>query len=59
MKHDRTKDWIRLLPPAVLTMNSQESSSNGYTPDDLFHGGRPAWFFRTPFREDHGSPVGD
>ena len=30
MKQDRTKDWVHLLPWAVLTMNSQESSSTGY-----------------------------
>ena len=40
-------------------MNSQESSSTGYTPHELFHGGRPAWFFKTPFPEDYKSPVGD
>ena len=59
MKEDRTKDWVRLLPWAVLTMNSQESSSTCYTPHELFHGGRPAWFFKTPFPEDYKSPVGD
>ena len=42
MKRERTKDWVRLLPWAVLTMNSQQSSSTGYTPHELFHGGRPA-----------------
>ena len=26
---ERTKDWVRLLPWAVLTMNSQQSSSPG------------------------------
>ena len=40
-------------------MNSQESSSTGYTPHELFHGARPAWFFKTPFAEDYKSPVGD
>ena len=59
MKQERTKDWVRLLPWAVLTMNSQESSSTGYTPHELFHGGRPAWFFKNPFPEDYKSPVGD
>ena len=59
MKQEHTKDWVRLLPWAVLTMNSQESSSTGYTPHELFHGGRPAWFFKTPFPEDYKSPVGD
>ena len=59
MKQERTKDWVRLVPWAVLTMNSQRSSSTGFTPDELFHGGRPAWFFKTPFPEDFKSPVGD
>ena len=59
MKQERTKDWVRLLPWAVLTMNSQESSSTSYTPHELFHGGCPAWFFKTPFPEDCKSPVGD
>ena len=26
MKQERTKDWVRLVPSAVLTMNSQRSS---------------------------------
>ena len=59
MKQGRTKDWVRLVPSAVLTMNSQRSSSTGFTPHELFHGGRPAWFFKTPFPEDFKSPVGD
>ena len=59
MKQERTKDLVRLLPWAVLNMNSHESSSTGYTPHQLFHGGRPAWFFKGPFREDDMSPVGD
>ena len=49
MKQERTKDWVRLVPWAVLSMNSQRSSSTGFTPHELFHGGRPAWFFKTPF----------
>ena len=49
MKQELTKDWVRLVPWAVLTMNSQRSSSTGFTPHELFHGGRPAWFFKTPF----------
>ena len=40
-------------------MNSQESSSTGYTPHELFHGGRPAWFFKTSLLRDYKSPVGD
>ena len=59
MKQERAKDWVCLLPWAVLAMNSQESSSTGYTPHELFHEGRPAWFFKTPFPEDYKSPVGD
>ena len=59
MQQERTKDWVHLLPWAVLTMNSQESSSTGYTPHELFHWGRPAWFFEIPFPEDYKSPVGD
>ena len=59
MKQERTKDSVHLVPWAVLTMNSQRSSSTGFTPHELFHGGRPAWFFKTPFPEDFKSPVGD
>ena len=32
MKQERTKDWVRLVPWAVLSMNSQRSSSTGFTP---------------------------
>ena len=59
MKQERTKDWVRLVPWAVLTMNCQRSSSTGFTPHELFHGGRPAWFFKAPFLEDFKSPVRD
>ena len=59
MKQERTKDWVQLLPWAVLKMNSQRSSSTGYPLHELFHGGRPAWFFSTPFPEDFKSPVPD
>ena len=38
MKQERTKDWVRLLPWAVITMNSQRSSSTGFTPKELFMG---------------------
>ena len=57
MKQERTKDWVRPVPWAVLTMNSQRSSSTGFNPDELFHGGRRAWFFETPLPEDFKSPV--
>ena len=59
MRQERTKDWVCLLPWAVLTMNSQGSSSPGYTPHELFCGGRPAWCFKTPFPEHYKSRVGD
>ena len=59
MKQERTKDWVCQLPWAVLTMNSQESSSTGYNPQELCHGGRPAWFLKTPFPQDYKSPVGN
>ena len=59
IKQERTTDWVRLVPWAVLTMNSERSSSTGLTPQELFHGGRPAWFFKTSFPQDFQSPVGD
>ena len=59
MKQERTKDWVRLLPWLVLTMNSQESCSTGYTPHELFRGGCLALLFKTPFPKDYKSPVGD
>ena len=59
IKQECTKDWVRLLPSAVITMNSQESSSTGYTLHELFQGGRPAWFFKPPFLKNYKSPVGD
>ena len=34
MKQERTNDWVRLVPWAVLTMNSKRSSSTGFTPDE-------------------------
>ena len=39
MKQERTKDWLHVVPWAVLTMNSQSSPSTGFTPHELFHGG--------------------
>ena len=59
MKQEGTRDCVRLWPWAVVTMNSQRSSSTGFTPPELFHRGRPARFFSTPFPEDFKSPVGD
>ena len=52
IKQEPTKDLVRLLPWAVLTMNSQESSSTGYTHHEPFCGGRPAWLFKTPFPDE-------
>ena len=59
MKQEGTKHWVHLLLWAVLTMISQDSSSTGYTPHELFRGGRPVWFFETPFPEDYNSTVED
>ena len=59
MKQERTKNLVRLVPWAVLPMRSQRSSSTVFTPHKLFHGGRPAWFFKNPFPDDFESPVGD
>ena len=52
MKQERTKDWVRLLPWAVLTLNSQESSSTGYTATscsmgDVLRGSSKPLFLRT------------
>ena len=48
MKQERTKDWVRLVPWAVLTMNSQRSSppTNCSMQDDLLSSSRPP-FLRT------------
>ena len=59
MKQECTKYWVRLVPWAVLIMNSQRSSSTCFTPHELLHGGRPAWFFRTFLSDDFKRPVGD
>ena len=45
MKQGRTEDSVRLVPGAVLTMNSQRSSLKGFTPHELFHGKQSASFF--------------
>ena len=52
MKQERTKDGVRLVPCAVLTMNSQRSSSTGSAPtncsmeDNLLGSSKPP-FLRT------------
>ena len=38
MEQERTKDWVRLLPWAVLTTKLKEIFSAVYTPQELFHG---------------------
>ena len=58
MKQVRTKDWVGLLPWAVLAMNSQRSTSTGFLPGELFHRGGHAWFFSTLFPEDFNAPSG-
>ena len=58
MKQEGTKDQVLLVPCAVLTMNSHKRSSTGFTLHELFHGGRPAWYFKTAFPEDFKSPFG-
>ena len=59
IKQEGNKDWVRLLPWAVLTMKSQRSLLTAFTLDELFHGGRRAWFFSTSSSEDFKSPIGD
>ena len=49
MKQERTKDWVRPLPWAVLNVNSKESSSTGDSPHELFHGGRFCVVLQTSF----------
>ena len=56
MKQESIKNWVRLLPLAVLNMNCQESCSTDYTPHKLFHGGRPAWFCKTLFQRTTRAP---
>ena len=58
MKQESTKDWVRLLPWAVLTMNSRRRSCTGSSPHELFNGGRAAWFFNTPFLRTSKAPLG-
>ena len=59
MKQERTKDWVRLLPWTVLTIDFQESSSTAYISHELFYGRHTAWVFGTSFPEDYKSRVGD
>ena len=58
-KQECTEHCVRSLPWVVLTMNSHDISSTGPAPHELFHGGHPVLFFKTPFPEDYKIPVGD
>ena len=48
MKQERTKEWSRLLPWAIRTMNAQQISPTGYILHRSFPGGRAASFFQKP-----------
>ena len=56
-KLERTKDWVRLLPVISLIMNSQKSSANGSSPNEVLMG-HPAWFLHATYPEDSYSTVG-
>ena len=53
MKQERTKDWVRLVPWVVLTMNAKQSSSTRVSPptncsmEDDLHGSSKPPFLRT------------
>ena len=49
MKQERTKDWVRLVSWAVLTINSQRSSSAGFTPTSCFMAEDLLASSKTPF----------
>ena len=53
VKQERTMVWVRLLPWAVRTTNSEQTFCIHYTPLELFRGGRFAWVFKTTFPEDY------
>ena len=59
LKQGRTKHWVRLLPWAVLTMNTRGSSSTGYTLKNPSMEGVLQFFFKTAFPEEYKSPVRD
>ena len=48
MKQEGTKDRLRLLRWAVVTMNSQQSSSTGYAPRKLDPWGTSCVVFPNP-----------
>ena len=54
--------YQRLGTPVTLGCPNHELSGeffNWLYSHKLFHGGRPAWFFKAPFLENYKSPVGD
>ena len=54
--------YQRLGTPVTLGCPNHELSGeffNRLYSHKLFHGGRPAWFFKAPFPENYKSPVGD
>ena len=59
MTEERTKDWVRLLLWAVLTLNSHRSLSTGFSSHKLCHGGQIAWFLNTTCPDYFKSPIGD
>ena len=59
---DETRASQRSGAPVTLGYANHEVSGRfpkGCTPKERFHGGQPAWFFKTPFPEDYRSAVGD
>ena len=56
IEKERTKDWVRLLSRAVLTMNPQESSSIGYTPHRTVPWGASCVVPRNPFSKGLQEP---
>ena len=55
--NESTNDWVRLLPKIYLKMNSKESFSTGYLPNELLLG-RLVWFLHAPYPEDSYSTLG-
>ena len=58
MKQEHTKDWVRLLPWAVLTMSSQRRSSTGFTPHGCFMEDDLPCSSKHPFLRTSRAPLG-
>ena len=59
---DETGSYQSLGMPSALGSADHELSEElfqRFHPHELFHGGPPAWFFKTPLPKDFKSPVGD